>query len=74
MLLSQYLLETGMSQAEFARRAGISGPTVASVIAGKDVKLSVAALIELATKGKVTCMECISTEIVSKKRLLAKKI
>ncbi len=74
MYLAEYLQETGMSQAEFARRAGISGPTIASVLAGKDVKLSVAVLIEIASKGKVKCKECANQKIVVKKRLLSKKI
>jgi transcriptional regulator with XRE-family HTH domain len=73
MYLAEYLQETGMSQAEFARRAGISGPTVASVLVGKDVKLSVAVLIEIATKGKVKCKECTNMDYIRKKRLMAKK-
>ena len=74
MYLAEYLQETGMSQAEFARRAAISGPTVASVLAGKDVKLSVAVLIEMASKGQVKCKDCANMDYIQKKRLLAKKV
>ena len=35
MTLAEYLRETGLSQQEFARRVGISQPTVSALLAGR---------------------------------------
>lgn len=73
MNLAEYLVWAEMSQAEFARRSGISAPTVYSVLQGWDIKHSVAMLIELATKGKVKGRYIGDWETVKKKRALIKR-
>ncbi len=60
MELREYLKKADICVAQFARRIGVSAPTIHHVIAKKDVKAWVVALIEMETKGKVRVAEMIS--------------
>jgi predicted transcriptional regulator len=71
MRLSEYLEETGLSQSHFARVTGISAPTVCAILDGRDPRLSVAILIEIASKGKVRCRDMVNERVLQKKLLLA---
>ena len=55
MTLAQYLAQSGISQRQFAKRAGLSTATVSLLVRGR-VWISRAAALAIAnaTKGKVT--------------------
>jgi DNA-binding transcriptional regulator YdaS (Cro superfamily) len=57
MKLQEYLDEHGTPKNTLAKRAGIHHTTVARVLKGHEILLSVALRIEEATKGQVTCHE-----------------
>lgn len=54
MKLSEFFEESGMTQANLARRAKVSQATVCKVLNGHDCRLSIAMRIFKATKGQVT--------------------
>lgn len=57
MFLKEYLEEHGTPLRVLARRANISHATIINILAGKDIRLSVALQIEDATKGQVKCRD-----------------
>ncbi len=65
MNLRQFLDETGMPITELARRSNVSPATIHNVLAGKkDLYLSVAIMIEEATKGRVTHRELLPEHLL----------
>jgi predicted transcriptional regulator len=74
MNLAEYLQETGMPINEFARRAGLSSPTIHSLLKYRDVKLSVAILVELATKGRVKPQDLVDMDYILGKDRKRKKV
>jgi predicted HAD superfamily Cof-like phosphohydrolase len=82
MLLSAYLDKYEISKIELSARSKISKQTLHRLMNGNTIDLPTAARIELATYGKVTCMEiyeefmCPSTNSVdhkSKKAICKRK-
>lgn len=61
MKLKDYLHATGLGQVDFSRKVGISHRTLMHILAGHDIKLSIAAKIETKTLGAVTCIELSQT-------------
>ncbi len=58
MDLKEYLHSNGIKSTFFAEQIDESYPVVWAVMNGKrDIRLSLAAKIEMATKGKVKCMD-----------------
>ena len=57
MNFKEYLEENRHSYASFAEMSGLHKGTVRNICVGKTINLESAAKIELATKGKVKCME-----------------
>lgn len=72
MNLKEYLDETGCTLTKFAKRANMSVQTIRNILDGKDMYLSIASKIEVATKGNVTCQDLIAN--LSKKDLTNKAL
>jgi DNA transposition AAA+ family ATPase len=66
MDLREYLKKADLCVAQFARRIGVSAPTIHHVLAKKDVKAFVTVLIEMETKGNVRCHEMVSDKHLKK--------
>jgi plasmid maintenance system antidote protein VapI len=60
MKLKEYLDETGIPIARFARKINVSPNTIHNVIRGKTISLKIALEIERITEGKVKCKDLIS--------------
>lgn len=57
MKLKEYLDKTNLSIAGFARCIDEPHPTVLRAVQEKDIRLALAAKIEIATLGAVTCLD-----------------
>lgn len=57
MHLKKWLNNNGLTYQQFADKIGIHRQTIVNLMAGKDIRLSVAAKIQDATLGVVTCRE-----------------
>jgi len=68
MKLRQYLDETEIPIAAFARRVGVTGATIHNVLKRGNTLLSVAVGIEIATKGEVTCRELLDTNLLKDRK------
>ena len=66
MQLAEYLDKADICVAQFARRLGVTAPTVHNVLKKRDVKAYVAVLIEMETKGKVKCDELVHEKHIIK--------
>jgi DNA-binding transcriptional regulator YdaS (Cro superfamily) len=67
MRLDEYLKEVGIPITKFARRIGASAATIHNILDSKrDLRLSIAVRIELATKGLVTCKEILPESFIEK--------
>lgn len=60
MLLKKWLDNNGLTYQQFADKIGIHRQTIVNLMGGRDIRLSVAAKIQDATLGVVTCRELLS--------------
>ncbi len=68
MNLEDYIKETGISVAKFAKRVKVCPATIHSILSDcRDIRLSIALKIELETKGKVKCKDLLPMEFLHKK-------
>jgi predicted transcriptional regulator len=72
MTLAEYLEETGMSQASFSKKTGITAPTINSILKGRDPRISTGLLIEHATRGIVRCRDLVNLKTFNKKFAMAR--
>lgn len=63
MELKEFLEDSGMRQSELARRAKVPQHTISRLKSGKEVNLSTAIRVCIATKGKVTAEDLYKTLI-----------
>jgi len=60
MRLKEFIEETGIPQAELARRSGVNQGTIIKILAGQACRVSTAEKISKATRGMVSFYDIIS--------------
>lgn len=73
MKLFEYLQEEGIQHSKFAKRLGISLPTLHGLLKGRDTKLSTAIRIEEITRGQVKIRDLTPTLFRPKKGMIKKE-
>ena len=73
MKLFEYLREEGIQHSKFAKRLGISLPTLCNLFKGYDTKLSTAIRIEEITRGQVKIRDLTPTIFRDKKKKIQKE-
>jgi len=60
MKIDEFLKTEDISIRKFAKKAGITAPTLTRALKGEDIRLSVAMKIERASQGRIKCQEILN--------------